>query len=105
MESDPIKQLIERAKADPEFFHALVFDPDKAIGQMASLDRTTKGTIMQLDPERLISTVLLPDSCTGTCGDYTCDFTCGSRSCSTTCSNSCGGITCRSSCKLTIQLT
>jgi hypothetical protein len=101
MDPDMIKQLVEKAKSDPEFFHALVFDPDKALNRLDMLERRQKAALFAVDPEEFITQILTPttaiqcdpscgSSCDVTCGKKSCPRTCGVDSCSSTCNRSCG---------------
>ena len=104
---ESIKQLIENAQKDPEFFHRLVFDAEQAIGELDYLDRSQKARLVSLRPEDLIAGLAgavinfddsvaqcgssCHDSCRATCDGScqatcasSCDTTCGSRSCDTT---------------------
>jgi hypothetical protein len=97
-----LKRLVEQARRDKEFFHALVFDPEKVINQLDYLDRRTKGALLQIQPELLVRN-LLPEikaECGDTCGAGSCTYTCGAESCAMTCKSSCGG-TCGKSCEHT----
>jgi hypothetical protein len=94
-----LQRLVEQARDDPAFFHALVFDPESALGNAGYLDRREKGMIISLEPEDVIA---------GLAGLYVnpggpvaeCGTTCGSGSCTVTCDSSCGD-TCASSCDST----
>lgn len=103
---DAIKKLMDRAKADPKFFHALVFEPDKVAAEIE--DRQIKAAIFGIDPERLLGSAFRPPGlqqwCDETCGASSCIDTCGARSCGTTCSDSCG-TTCSHSCGDTTKFT
>jgi hypothetical protein len=94
MDVDQIKELAERAKSDPAFFHALVYDPDQVISQVPGLDRETRAQMLAIDAETLVERLLLRGGCGITCGDDSCERTCGMRSCGVTCASSCSGSTC-----------
>lgn len=102
-----LDQLVARAKKDPKFFHALVFDAEKTIADLDFLDRRSKASLVALDPQDVIAGLAglainvggdvqfcgdtCDSSCTNTCGAGSCDSTCGSSSCTTTCGSiSCG---------------
>jgi YD repeat-containing protein len=93
-----LEQLAERARNDPAFFHALVYDPQRAIAEMADLDRQTQASILAVDPDTLVMQLAGLQICGITCGDTSCGSTCGMRSCDVTCASSCTGRTCKSSC-------
>jgi hypothetical protein len=94
-----LQELVEQARKDPAFFHALVFDPERAISEVPYLDRREKGMIVALDPEAVIAGLaglfVNPGGTVSECGT-----TCGSGSCTATCDSSCGD-TCASSCDST----
>lgn len=107
---DPLARLLEEARADPELFHDLVFDPEAVIGRLDYLDRRTKGRIVGLDPEEFLARLETGRSsvgvrgdrdCTYSCGGGSCAKTCGERSCGETCGYSCG-LTCSHSCGETV---
>lgn len=82
--NEALSSIIEKAKNDAKFFHALVFNPEEALKGLTELDRRTKGAIVSANPEDLLKVVL-----TGTVN--WCDVTCASDSCGVTCSGaSCG---------------
>lgn len=78
MRNEALEKLIEQAKADPQFFHALVFNPEQVLSKVDYLDREAKGAIIGLPPERLITILVggeLADcGVTNTC-TYTCSVT------------------------------
>lgn len=94
-----LQQLVEQAREDPKFFHALVFDPESALGSADYLDRREKGMIISLAPEDVVAGLaglyVNPGGTVAECGT-----TCGSGSCTVTCDSSCGD-TCASSCDAT----
>jgi hypothetical protein len=94
-----LKKLLEKARTDSDFFHQLVFDPEKAISRLDYLDRKAKSDILRFSADQLLRNMLPPDvlECDTTCGGTSCGTTCGGSSCLTTCGSSCG-TTCASSC-------
>lgn len=78
MQTEALDKLVEQAKADPQFFHALVFNPEQVLSRVDYLDREAKGAIIGLTPERLVTILVggeLADcGLTNTC-TYTCDVT------------------------------
>jgi hypothetical protein len=96
MDIEQFKQLVDRARNDPSFFHSLVFDPEKAITEIPGLDRLSKAGLLGINPEVLLSRVLRAEGgCTDpTCGPDSCLETCGPHSCVSTCKSSCAGSTC-----------
>lgn len=96
MDIDHFKKLVDRARQDPAFFHALVFTPEKAMADIAGLDQLSKASLLSLNPEQLIARIVRADGgCTDpTCGPQSCLDTCGPHSCEVTCKSSCIGSTC-----------
>lgn len=107
MDTETINRLVKQARNDPEFFHALVFDPEKVFSQVDYLNHNAKSLLQTIKPEYLISatvTTIFSASCDAnttcsctsgtcggpTCGGSTCDVTCSGDSCGSTCGNSCG---------------
>ena len=104
-QTDPIRNLAEQAKADPEFYRALAADPDRVLAELAGV--TKEAPVKRIDPKKRVGGRSSPSKPPGkaglfcfdaTCGDESCQFTCGPRSCGFTCSLSCTGDTCKSSC-------
>ena len=105
--AEVLEKLTAQAKDDPAFFHALVFNPERALDSLGYLDRRQKGRLVAVRPEEIIAGIVgggglvgggeagicghtCQESCDSTCGSGscfgtcltgTCDFTCGSRSC------------------------
>ena len=109
---EALDHLIEKARNDPEFFHLLVFQPEKAIGQLDFLDRREKGRIVAIDPEDVISGLIgllrNPGGAVAVCDhscENSCDSTCGSGSCFGTCFSSCGHTCGSRSCDITVEFT
>jgi hypothetical protein len=95
MNTEQFKQLAERAKNDPTFFHNLVYNPQQAIEAFQGLDRETQARLLSLDPEEVVERLVVAIvKCGVTCGDDSCERTCGTRSCGVTCASSCSGSTC-----------
>ncbi len=111
--SEALRRLVEQARKDPAFFHSLVFEPEKALGELTYLDRREKGAIVSLRPEDVIAglagLITGPGSAAAVC-DYSChdscDDTCGEGSCLGTCmSTSCGHTCGARSCDITVEFT
>jgi len=96
MDIEHFKQLVDRARKDPSFFHSLVFDPEKAMKEIQGLDRLSRASMLAVNPEAILSRVVRADGgCTDpTCGPQSCLDTCGPHSCVVTCKSSCIGSTC-----------
>jgi hypothetical protein len=103
MDGKTLEKVIKRAKADPKFFHALVFNPDAIASEIK--DREAMAALYGIDPETFIGSILQNplEKCGTTCGDDSCITTCGGDTCSSTCASSCGD-TCKSSCVDTTKL-
>ena len=99
MQVTTAKELMEKPKRDPAFFHALFHDPDKAVellGKQATPQ--IKRFVYGLDLDALIFRDVMMVGCiVETCGEQSCSYTCGSRSCHDTCQKSCSN-TCNNSC-------
>lgn len=105
-----LDRLVREARADPEFFHDLIFNTEEVISRLGYLSRQEKAGILATDPDSLIiglaSSVTVGGdvevcgaSCAGSCGGTcaaSCAGSCGA-SCGGSCQNSCGG-TCGGSC-------
>ena len=96
MDAEQLKHLVDRARKDPAFFHALVFDPEKAINDIPEVDRRIKASLLGINPEKVIGRLITAEGgCTDpTCGPDSCLDTCGPHSCTVTCKSSCAGSTC-----------
>lgn len=81
MDPKAFQKLVEQAKADPKFFHALVFDTEKVLPSLDFLDQDTKAALVANRPEDVIGRLVS--------GPPGCDVTCTS-SCGGTCAESCG---------------
>lgn len=76
MDTKAFKQLVEKAKSDAAFFHALVFKPEDVIGKI-DLDRTSKGAILAHSAAELVARLVgINQECGNTCTS-SCDNTCG----------------------------
>lgn len=87
MNPEVMKKLVEQAREDPEFFHALVFDTENVLGKLDYLDRNAKASLVAISPEQIVA-ILVGE--VGYCGN----------TCSSSCDNTCGG-----SCGYTTNLT
>lgn len=76
MNVEHYKSLMEKAKSDPGFFHALVFTPEKVLDELQQLDRRTKGRIVGAEIEEILARVVGVGYCGNTCSS-SCDNTCG----------------------------
>lgn len=113
-----IASIVEKAKNDPKFFHALVFDPESVLKDLKDVDRGVKASIIGQNPDDILRIITgglaacgntCTTSCDNTCGE-SCGFTtnivertsrflsrfsgklqyCG-NTCSSSCDNTCGG--------------
>lgn len=96
-----LERLVEQARKDPAFFHALVFEPEKVLTKIDYADRYVKGSIVAIRPEDVIAGlaglgisgtgevavcgISCEPSCGDTCGEGSCFGTCLSGSCDRTC--------------------
>jgi hypothetical protein len=99
-------KIVQKATEDKDFFHALVFDPEKAIASLEDLDEATKEKLRVISPNTFFVPQLVRSigetlkecdptctvSCDDTCGSISCSVTCGpfANSCKSTCGGSCG---------------
>ncbi|MBN3815596.1 hypothetical protein G3N57_02805 [Paraburkholderia sp. Se-20369] len=118
LNTEGISKLIEEAKANPDFFHDLVWNTEKAIASIDYLTRKEKAAILSVDPDQLVVGLVSGGrgtspvevcgvSCAGSCGGTcvascvgSCGASCGG-SCETSCGATCGGscgASCSSSC-------
>lgn len=103
-------QIVQKARADKDFFYALVFDPERALADLEGLDEATKKKLRAITPNNffvptLVQAIGVGQECDPTC-TLSCDSTCGSISCSVTCgpvNESCKD-TCGSSCGRTLDV-
>jgi len=119
MDQKTFKQILDRAKQDSQFFHSLVFDPEKAIADLHELDRSAKGALISVNPEEVIARLIgrtswcdvtCTSSCGVTCSGSSCGYTTNlvdrirptgiAAGCDVTCTSSCGA-TCGTSCGYT----
>jgi hypothetical protein len=106
MRFEQFKRIAERAKTDSAFFHALIYNPDRALADFPDLSREDRARILGINPEAVIERLLVAAmKCGLTCGDDSCGNTCGERSCDVTCVSSCSGHTCKGSCGETTFVT
>ena len=105
MDAAAIKKLIARAQKDPQFFHTLIFEPEKALRGIRSRDPKSAAESLGIDPEEFMAAMIGAPAqlCGETCGVQSCKATCG-RSCDSTCLSSCSGATCRGSCGFTTNV-
>lgn len=131
MNVEQYKSLMEKAKSDPKFFHALVFSPEKVLDELQQLDRRARGKIVGAEIEEIVAKIIGVGYCGNTCSS-SCDNTCGGscgyttnivdkvsiqrqsaffsrvkgalEGCGNTCSSSCDN-TCGQSCGYTTNLT
>ncbi len=55
MNIEMLNRLVEQAQNDPEFFHALVFDPDRVVGRLPDLGKDALEALRTADPEALVA--------------------------------------------------
>jgi hypothetical protein len=87
------QELIERAKKDPKFFHALVFNPKEVLSSLSDLNKQSREAIIGANPEELFAHLLgvqgggndssIRKGCGHTCSS-SCGYTCGAGSCAHT---------------------
>jgi hypothetical protein len=52
------ERLVDRVKADPEFFHALVFNPEEVLQNLDFLDRRARAALVAINPSDLIGRMI-----------------------------------------------
>jgi hypothetical protein len=103
---EALLKIVEKAREDKDFFHALVFDPNRALAALEGVDEATKAKLRAISPETFFVPQLVRSlggrlreceptcsvSCDDTCGSISCNVTCGpfNMSCKSTCGGSCG---------------
>lgn len=70
MESNALQKLIDRARGDPQFLHALVFDTESVLKEIDYLDRGTKASLVAISPEEAIARIVGARSAVGTTQGY-----------------------------------
>lgn len=58
MASTSMQKLVEQARKDPKFLHALVFDPESVLPQLDYLDRGQKSALLGNSPEDTIGSLV-----------------------------------------------
>jgi hypothetical protein len=57
MDRNALHKLVEQARNDPKFLHALVFDTESVLKQIDYLDRGTKAALVRISPEEAIAAI------------------------------------------------
>ena len=73
MNTNTMKEILWKAENDPQFFHDLVFNPEKAL-EGFEIDRRLKGKIISTSPEDVIDTIIGNK-------DVDCGTSCGATGC------------------------
>lgn len=55
MDRYALQKLVEQARNDPKFLHALVFDTESVLKQVDYLDRGAKAALVRITPEEAIA--------------------------------------------------
>lgn len=55
MDHKQLQKLVDQARKDPKFFHALVFDAESVLKDIDYLDRSTRGKLVANNPEEVIA--------------------------------------------------
>jgi hypothetical protein len=77
MDAKAFERLVKQARSDPQFFHALVFEPESILAKLDFVDRGAKGAIIAADPAEIVArTIGVVSACGNTCTS-SCDNTCG----------------------------
>jgi hypothetical protein len=102
--SSRFRELLDRARSDPEFFHRLAFEPARLAEDTD--DPVVRAAIQGVNVNSVFGQLargLGVQWCGETCGSASCINTCGARSCDATCADSCG-TTCSHSCGETTKV-
>lgn len=70
--------LIQRAKEDSDYFHTLIFHPEKIMAELKDTDLSTKASILKMHPSAFLSSMLTPRETKN--GTWTCTCTCSPTS-------------------------
>ena len=70
MDRNALEKLVDQARKDPKFFHALVFDTESVLKQIDYLDRGTKATLVGNSPEEIIARICGARSVVEAAQDY-----------------------------------
>lgn len=70
MDRNALQKLVEHARKDPQFFHALVFDTESVLTQLDYLDRGAKAALVGSTPEEVLATICGARSLVVTSRDY-----------------------------------
>lgn len=70
MNRDALQKLVEQARNDPKFLHALVFEPESVLQGLDYLDRGTKASLVSNSPEEAIAALAGTRSIMETPGEY-----------------------------------
>jgi hypothetical protein len=89
---EEVSKIMKKAKEDPQFFHELIFDTEKAIAKL-DVDRRIKGRLLSISPENALAAIIagvgiggemregpgvLRMGCPHTCG-VSCRWTCSAH--------------------------
>jgi hypothetical protein len=55
MERRDLQKLMEQAKQNPKFLHALVFDPESILRDIDYLDRNVRAKLIGNNPEEVVA--------------------------------------------------
>ncbi|MHA2423926.1 MAG: hypothetical protein ACXAEF_04010 [Candidatus Thorarchaeota archaeon] len=70
MDNNEIERLVDQARKDPKFFHALVFNTESALKQVDYLDSKIKSNLVKNSPEVVIAKICGIRPQTKTAMDY-----------------------------------
>jgi hypothetical protein len=57
MDRKVVQKLVEQARKDPKFLHALVFEPASVLKEMDYLDRSALGRLIGNSPEDALAAI------------------------------------------------
>jgi hypothetical protein len=70
MDSKVLQKLVDQARKDPKFVHAMVFDPESILKQVDFLDRNTRARLIANSPEEVIAGIIGSRGITAAAQDY-----------------------------------
>jgi hypothetical protein len=92
---EEVSKIMKKAKEDPQFFHELIFDTEKAIAKL-DVDRRIKGRLLSISPENALAAIIAGVGIGGVRGEGPGVFVVPvcTISCTASCQYTCGGLSC-----------
>ena len=70
MDRKVLQKLVDQARKDPKFLHALIFDPESVLKQVDYLDRAARAKLVGNSPDEVIAAILGARATADTGQDY-----------------------------------